>query len=70
MADTLNALPSSNKLTPQGTDAVLSMAQADTDKGAIVHTFDPDASPQQKAASAAKAVNQLKTSVNAGGKGM
>lgn len=36
------------------------MFQTDQDKGATVHSFDPDASPEEKAATAGKARDQLK----------
>ena len=36
------------------------MFRTDQEKGAAVHTFDPDASPEEKAATVGKARDQLK----------
>lgn len=46
------------------------IVQADASKGAVVHTFDPNASPQAKAAKAAKGIEQLKSITTTGGKGV
>lgn len=46
--------------------------QVDANKGAAVHTFDPDASPEAKAALAGQSTNELKSTMstgNSGGKG-
>ncbi|KAG8962436.1 hypothetical protein FRC03_004243 [Tulasnella sp. 419] len=40
--------------------AVINLAEEDLSKGAAVHTFDPDASPDSKAATAGKAATALK----------
>jgi len=44
------------------------MFRTDQDKGAAVHSFDPDASPEEKAATAGKARDQLKD-ISSKGKG-
>ncbi|KAF8577858.1 tricalbin [Ramaria rubella] len=42
------------------------IAQADANKGATVHTFDPNSTPQDKAAAAGKAQYQLKSTTSTG----
>jgi hypothetical protein len=45
--------------------------QADVSKGATVHVFDPNASPQAKAASAGQGIEKSTTGTgNSGGKGV
>jgi len=39
------------------------IARNDESKGAVVHSFDPDASPQEKAAAAGKSRDQLESFV-------
>jgi hypothetical protein len=52
-----------NGATPQlsGQEAVADLVKKDEAKGVAVHTFDPNASPAEKAASAGKARDQLKS---------
>ena len=42
------------------------ITETDANKGATVHTFDPDASPQAKAAAAGQGKDQLESITNAG----
>lgn len=44
---------------PTGQEVVSGMLKRDEAKGAAVHSFDPDASPAEKAAAAGKARDQL-----------
>lgn len=53
---------------PTGAEVVHGILKKDEAKGAAVHSFDPDASPAEKAAAAGKARDQL-TSVKQNGAG-
>jgi len=57
------------KLEPRDAQAILDVAKTEANKGSVVHVFDPDASPQEKAAAAGKAKDGLLSKSN-GGQGM
>lgn len=51
--------------------AVDSLVQADAEKGAVVHTFDPNESPQERMASTASIEDRIRAKArNGGAKGM
>ncbi|KIJ45255.1 hypothetical protein M422DRAFT_207610 [Sphaerobolus stellatus SS14] len=55
------------KLNQQNAQAVLDVAQTEANKGSIVHVFNPDASPEEKAAAAGMAKDKIKSTANGGG---
>ena len=67
-------MPPEDGVSMEAQSQVNGIVQQDAAKGRVaVHTFDPDASPQEKAAAAGKARDQVKSNrakeEDAGGKG-
>lgn len=63
---------SNGALDPSSQAQLNGIQHQDEAKGAVVHSFNPDASPQEKAAAAGKARDQLQSvskDESAGGKG-
>jgi len=72
---TVNNVPANAAATPDAQAQVNGIVKHDQDKNRVaVHTFNPDATPEQKAAAAGKGSGQLKSAKQvdqvAGGKGM